>query len=56
MKEENKYKLLAINANMCPKSDEPLIDKQCKGCEYYKDFELYNGQPCIMCSYFYDKV
>ncbi|NLK36389.1 MAG: hypothetical protein GX301_13305 [Gracilibacteraceae bacterium] len=54
MKEEKKYNLYAIDANICPKNDQPIIDKQCSGCDHYKGFELYNGQRCIKCSASYD--
>lgn len=48
------YNLYAIDANSCPETDEPIIDKQCSCCKFYKGFELYNGQRCIKCSAYHE--
>lgn len=50
MDKDQQYSIYAIGANTCPETDEPIIDKQCSGCNFYKGFELYNGQRCIKCS------
>jgi hypothetical protein len=55
MEDSQQYNLYAIDANTCPENDEPIIDKQCSGCEFYKGFELYNGQRCIKCSDYHEK-
>ena len=42
---------LVIDKDECPKYENVLYKDQCKGCEYYVDFEMYCGQPCIKCGY-----
>jgi len=51
MDENKTYKLLAIDANYCPKCDKPVARGACTGCEFYNGFELYNAQPCIKCAF-----
>lgn len=48
----SEYNLYAIDMDMCGKTDEPIKQGQCSGCEYYKGFELYNALRCIKCSYY----
>lgn len=48
----SEYDLYAIDMDMCGKTDEPIKQGQCSGCEYYKGFELYNALRCIKCSYY----
>ena len=50
----DKYNLYSIDMDYCPKYDNIIMKMQCSGCKYYKGFELYNAQPCIKCSYYYD--
>jgi len=45
------YLILAIDKDNCPNQDNIIIKEQCSGCKYYKDFTLYNGHPCIICSH-----
>lgn len=47
------YELKVINMDTCGKTDEPIKNGQCSGCEYYKGFELYNDLRCIKCAYYY---
>ena len=47
----NKILILAIDKDTCPTQDNIIMKKQCSGCQYYKEFTMYNGQPCIKCSY-----
>ena len=54
MDKDQQYNLYAIDANTCPETDEPIIDKQCSGCKFYNGFELYNGQRCIKCSAYHE--
>lgn len=42
--------LLVIDNDTCPDKDNIIMKQQCYGCRFYKDFELYNGQPCVECS------
>ncbi len=49
MEKNNMY---AIDANVCPEKDNIIMKGQCSGCEYYKGFEMYNGQTCVKCSYY----
>lgn len=56
MEKKIKFDLFAIDANICPLNDQPIMDKQCSGCEFYKGFELYNGQRCIRCSAYHEEV
>lgn len=46
--------LYAINSNYCPDNDAIIYQGMCADCTYYQGFELYNGQPCIRCSYYAD--
>lgn len=43
--------ILAIDKDTCPTQDNIVMKEQCSGCEYYKEFMMYNGQPCIKCTY-----
>ena len=54
MESNNNYNLLAIDLDMCGKTDEPIKKGQCSGCKHYKGFELYNAKPCVKCSYYID--
>ena len=45
--------LLVIDKDTCPDQDNIIIKQQCTGCRYYREFKLYNGQPCVKCSYEY---
>ncbi|MGB4659763.1 MAG: hypothetical protein WBI07_11310 [Mobilitalea sp.] len=49
-KKINNYLILVIDKDICPTQDNIIMKGQCTGCEYYKDFTMYNGQPCIICS------
>jgi hypothetical protein len=46
--------MLAINKDACPIKDNIIMEQQCTGCKYYTEFTMYNGQPCIKCSYQFD--
>ena len=48
----NSYNKYAINKDNCPEKDSILTQNMCDECQYYKGFEMYQGQPCIKCSYF----
>lgn len=47
--------IFVMDEDTCPKYDTIIMQGLCKGCEYYCDFELYKGQRCIGCSYFYSE-
>lgn len=49
MKDNNLY---AIDKDYCPEKDDIIMKGQCSDCEYYKGFEMYNGQPCVKCAYY----
>lgn len=44
-------RILAIDKDTCPTQDNIIVKEQCAGCKYYTEFTMYNGQPCIKCSY-----
>ena len=44
------FLILAIDKDTCPTQDNIIMKEQCSGCKYYKEFTMYNGQPCIICS------
>lgn len=48
------YNLYVVNQDDCPKIDNPIIKDECGSCNHYKGFEMYNGQPCIKCAYYFD--
>lgn len=52
-KEINRFRMntYAINMDNCPKQDNILTQRQCSNCKFYGGFKLYNGIPCIYCSY-----
>ncbi len=46
------YNLYVMNTDNCPAGYGDIIYKGlCKGCDYNKGFDMYNGQPCIKCSF-----
>lgn len=49
MKENNMY---AIDKDYCPDKDDIIMKGQCSGCEHYKGFDMYLGQPCVKCSFY----
>ena len=51
MKENNSY---VINKDDCPDSGAVINNDTCSGCEHYKGFEMYLGQPCVKCSFYND--
>lgn len=51
---DDNYNRYIIDANDCPKWDAILTSFMCKGCEFYKGFEIYEGQRCVHCSYYQD--
>ncbi len=50
----NETPLYAIDKDYCPENDQILVKNQCSGCEHYKGFQMYLGQPCVACSYYED--
>lgn len=48
--QQNEARLLAVDLDDCPKTDNPVVKYDCKGCEYYQGFEMWNGKPCIYCN------
>ena len=51
MKENNQY---VINKDCCPRKENIFFRNQCEGCDYYRGFEMYRGQPSVMCSFYVD--
>ncbi len=49
MKNNNLY---AIDKDYCPEKDDIIMKGQCSGCEHYKGFDMYLGQPCVKCSFY----
>lgn len=53
MNKNQNDKLLVINSDICPKTDEPIIADQCIDvCPFYACSQNYNGLNCIKCSNF----
>lgn len=47
------YDLYVMDKDTCPEMYDTIIYRgQCTGCEHYKGFEMYNGQPCVQCDYY----
>lgn len=44
--------LRVVDMDDCPKTDNPIIKDDCRGCEFYVGFEMWKGMPCINCSYY----
>lgn len=51
-KDSNAFCEYVIDKDYCPDIDNIITKIQCSGCEYYKGFKMYLGQPCIICSYY----
>lgn len=51
--EEQQYRLLTIDGDDCPISDNPVIKGQCSGCKYYRGFKMYHCLPSVKCSWFF---
>ncbi len=49
MSEVNLY---VIDKDCCPNQDNIIVRMQCSECEYYRGFDMYNGQPCIKCDFY----
>ena len=48
--------LYVIDKDFCPENDDVIIMQgMCNGCEYYKSFEMKDGQRCIACSFWEEK-
>ncbi|MBE6772287.1 MAG: hypothetical protein E7547_09135 [Ruminococcaceae bacterium] len=51
MSENNLY---AVDKDYCPDNDNIIMKGQCGGCEHYRGFDMYLGQPCVKCSFYTD--
>lgn len=53
MSERKETRLLAIDMDNCPENDHVIIYRGlCTNCEHYeKKVEMYNGIPCVVCSF-----
>ena len=42
---------LAIDMDICPLRDCVIYQDLCGGCEFYRKFEIIDGQRCIKCGF-----